>query len=549
MNFLNNGNLQALMIIFENEGYEIRVVGGAVRDFLNNTVCKDIDLCTDATPDEMMAVAKKHNLHVIPTGIKHGTITFMINHEPFEVTTLRVDVETDGRHAEVEFTRSFEEDAKRRDLTINAMSMDRHGKIYDYFDGTEDLRKGRIAFVGDAETRIKEDYLRILRFYRFMGRFGNLDRYMEMNHKVLMSSEEIHDGLRKISGERIWMELKKIMTGGYARQIVHVMIETGILHVCLGLPTTYKNGSFQLNYTPYYFSQMNAAMEPFKRNPQEFEIVPAAMLASFYPLEVTEDNNPTYPLRHLGSVYDFVDCIIDRLKMSSLEQEAFRYAFSALVHTLELPKYSFNSLLRYALVESTYQKPVLVKMGTVIRAGIMRKMSGIIVDESEVFRMYNTMTNAKLPMVTGQDLIKLGAKPGPQLGILIRYFRLIMATSYDSSRNRYSLTVEDIMEAMTKTDLSEIYIENVVIINHEKQLDVDMKKVSDPVKTEYWLKQYETVRDFYQETVKHDSNLIDIECDLSEFPNSNVAIMLLWENKDAAMISKLTFGTPSASMF
>ena len=133
---------------------------------------KDIDLATDATPDEMQKMFDSAGVRHIPTGIEHGTITAVINGEEFEVTTLRADVETDGRRAEVEFVRSWEEDAKRRDLTYNAMSMDFEGNLYDYHGGMDDLQDKVTRFVGDPEERIKEDYLRTLRYFRFQGRLA-----------------------------------------------------------------------------------------------------------------------------------------------------------------------------------------------------------------------------------------------------------------------------------------------------------------------------------------------------------------------------------------
>lgn len=202
-----NENAKILGQMFSDAGFEIRLVGGAVRDFLRGHEPKDLDFCTDATPDEMQAIAKRHNVTFVPTGIQHGTATLVINHEPFEVTTLRIDTDTDGRHADVEFTRSFELDAERRDLTINAMSMDFDGVIHDYFGGREDLEANVVRFVGDAEKRIQEDYLRILRFFRFAARFD-----AQMDPVTLQTIERMAVGLDQISRERVWMEMSKLFS-------------------------------------------------------------------------------------------------------------------------------------------------------------------------------------------------------------------------------------------------------------------------------------------------------------------------------------------------
>lgn len=200
-------NLFRIEKMFREAGHEIRIVGGAVRDILRNEKPKDIDLATTATPDEMRVIGKKASVTVVATGEVHGTMTFVINHEPYEITTLRIDEVSNGRHAEVVFTRSFEEDAARRDLTFNSMSMDFDGVIHDYFGGREDLEANVVRFVGDAEKRIQEDYLRILRFFRFAARFD-----AQMDPVTLQTIERMAVGLDQISRERVWMEMSKLFS-------------------------------------------------------------------------------------------------------------------------------------------------------------------------------------------------------------------------------------------------------------------------------------------------------------------------------------------------
>ncbi|MFM9154182.1 MAG: CCA tRNA nucleotidyltransferase, partial [Methylocystis sp.] len=169
---LNDLKLKRLFSCLSNTGEESRIVGGAIRDVLCGKTPQEIDLATIALPESVMRAAEQSGYKVVPTGIEHGTVTIIIDGQPFEVTTLRTDVETDGRYAKVTFGNSFEEDAKRRDFTINALSLSQNGVIYDYVNGLVDLKSGRVRFIGDPETIINEYFLRILRFFRFSASHG-----------------------------------------------------------------------------------------------------------------------------------------------------------------------------------------------------------------------------------------------------------------------------------------------------------------------------------------------------------------------------------------
>lgn len=221
-------SLRRLAALFHEDGFAVRVVGGAVRDTLLGVPVKDIDIATTAEPEEMLQIAKRHGLKVIPTGLQHGTVTFVVDGDDFEVTTTRIDVEVDGRHAEVAWTRSFEEDAARRDFTINAMSVDMEGNLYDYFGGVDDLKDGLVRFVGDARERIQEDYLRILRFFRFIGKFPEPPERLDVDAMSAILVEL--SGLQKISGERIWAELSKIIKGDHCETILIEMAQMGVLY-------------------------------------------------------------------------------------------------------------------------------------------------------------------------------------------------------------------------------------------------------------------------------------------------------------------------------
>ena len=169
--FLENDCLRRVVHAVETAGGQVRVVGGCVRDALAGRPLGDIDLATTLPPEAVMATAQAAGLKAIPTGIEHGTVTVVCERQPFEITTLRRDVKTDGRHAEVAFTTDWREDAARRDFTINALSCTLEGEVFDYFGGVDDLRAGRVRFVGNPLHRIKEDVLRILRFFRFQAYF------------------------------------------------------------------------------------------------------------------------------------------------------------------------------------------------------------------------------------------------------------------------------------------------------------------------------------------------------------------------------------------
>ncbi len=221
-------------------GFSLRLVGGAVRDIILGETPKDFDFATDATPAEMRTVAADAGFGCIATGEQHGTMTIVVDGEVFEVTTLRIDVETDGRHAEVEFTRSFEEDAARRDLTFNAMSMDFDGNLFDYFDGQKDLQDRVVRFVGVARDRVEEDYLRILRYFRFMARF---DARGDAAVFEMLLDPAIHEGLRKISVERFWLEMSKLFKAPAGAKVTLLMEGLGIIDT-IGLPGFMNQDTF-----------------------------------------------------------------------------------------------------------------------------------------------------------------------------------------------------------------------------------------------------------------------------------------------------------------
>lgn len=204
---------------------ETRFVGGCVRDALLERVIGDMDLATIAKPEQVIDLLSKENILVIPTGIDHGTVTAVINKIPFEITTLRKDVTTDGRRATVSFSSDWEEDALRRDFTINAMSVDMQGKLYDYYQGQQDLKNKTLRFIGDATQRIREDYLRILRYFRFAS---TLDWELH-DEETLQACAVLAPHLQSLSRERVQSELYKLLLGPGAMRVLRLMKKYDIL--------------------------------------------------------------------------------------------------------------------------------------------------------------------------------------------------------------------------------------------------------------------------------------------------------------------------------
>ncbi len=219
-----------ILQIIGGEGGEARFVGGCVRDKICGRPVNDIDIATTLTPDQVTKLFEKREIMVIPTGIQFGTVTIIVYGESYEITTLRKDIKCFGRHAEVEFSQKFEDDSARRDFTFNALYMDQDEKVYDYHDGIRDLENGVVRFIGSAEARITEDYLRILRMFRFHAGFGKGDI---IGHN-LEACIKHRDGLDAISGERIKEEVKKMFSYGNDH-IMLTMLETGIIQKIFNL--------------------------------------------------------------------------------------------------------------------------------------------------------------------------------------------------------------------------------------------------------------------------------------------------------------------------
>jgi len=230
--------------IFNGNGSDVlRIVGGAIRNFLLGKKITDYDLSCVLPPNEVIAILERNNLRYTTVGIAFGTIVAIVNKKTFEITSTREDIQTDGRHAIVKYIGDFEKDSSRRDFTFNALYLDFHGKIYDYHDGINDLRLGMVRFIGDTDLRIREDYLRILRFFRFFGSYGTFLDNAGLEY-CIMHKEMI----KNLSGERIRNEMLKILDSDYSIKALKTMETNGILQIATGL------SDFDFEYLEIFYS-------------------------------------------------------------------------------------------------------------------------------------------------------------------------------------------------------------------------------------------------------------------------------------------------------
>jgi poly(A) polymerase len=229
--WLRDGPLPRLLDVLDRNGEEARVVGGAVRNELLGEPVGDIDIATTAVPDEVMRRAAAAGFKPVPTGVEHGTVTVVVDGTPFEVTTLREDVETFGRHARVAFGRNWQHDAERRDFTMNALYASRDGTVHDHVGGLDDLKGRRVRFIGDPAKRIAEDYLRILRFFRFHAAYGDGGHPDPAGLSACIAGRA---GIETLSRERVRAEMLKLLVGTHAVPALVSMSESGLLVTVLG---------------------------------------------------------------------------------------------------------------------------------------------------------------------------------------------------------------------------------------------------------------------------------------------------------------------------
>ncbi|MCL1629586.1 CCA tRNA nucleotidyltransferase [Roseibaca sp. V10] len=225
--WLDNDRTQTVLDLLTGAGHAAYAVGGCVRNAALGEAVTDVDIATSARPETVIALATSAGLRAVPTGLAHGTVTLIAGGEGFEVTTFRRDVATDGRHAEVAFSDRIEDDAARRDFTMNALYADAAGHVLDPLGGMDDLRARRLRFVGDPAQRIAEDYLRILRFFRFHAQYGDPDHGLDADGLAACAAGV--DGLARLSAERVTSELRKLLSARDPAPSVAAMDHAGVL--------------------------------------------------------------------------------------------------------------------------------------------------------------------------------------------------------------------------------------------------------------------------------------------------------------------------------
>jgi poly(A) polymerase len=374
-------------------GVETRAVGGAVRNALLGEKVKEIDLATTAPPETAMALARKAGLKAVPTGLEHGTVTVIADSVPFEVTTLRRDVETFGRHATVAFTQDWEEDARRRDFTLNALYAGSDGTVFDPLGVYEDLIAGRVRFIGTAEERIKEDYLRILRFFRFNAYYGK----GELDPEGLRASVRLRGGLAQLSAERIAAELKRLLVAPQALRGVEALFDYGLLTALLGgVPRLER------------FRRVLAIEAALKRAPDA--MVRLAALAVF----VLED------AQRLGA----------RLRLSKAEQAVL--ALGGVDHDEHgLPDEAAAKRVLYRLGQADFAAFVLIAWAD----------SGASPDDANWRSALGLPERWQAPSfpLRGTDIVAAGDLEGPEIGAVLRRLEA------DWAEGGFALTREELL--------------------------------------------------------------------------------------------------------
>lgn len=362
-----------VMEVLKSDGGDARFVGGCVRDALVNRPVLDIDIATPLKPDEVIARLNAAKIKHAPTGLKHGTVTAIVDGHPFEITTLRVDVNPFGRHAEVAFTDDWEKDAARRDFTINAMSATMDGDVYDPFNGVEHLRQGRIIFVGDAEQRIREDILRILRFFRFYAHFGQGRPDM----RALLACSRLAGGIVKLSAERIRQETFKLLESDRSAEVWKIMMHAGVTTYFLPEATAVT-----------VLSRLIALEEDLHHQGKAFVIRRLAAL-----LDVTQNS--------LRAVIKALKLSNEQaLQLSSLAAPEWKVSLRMSVQEVQRLVYRLdNDMARSLLLLAAAREDTVENL-------------------DELYRAATSFRAPRFPLI-GDDVMKLGWKEGPDVGRIL----------------------------------------------------------------------------------------------------------------------------------
>ncbi|MBO0130817.1 CCA tRNA nucleotidyltransferase [Agrobacterium burrii] len=376
--------LKRIFTLLNADGGEVRIVGGAVRNALMDLPVVDVDMATTLTPDVVVQRAKAAGIKAVPTGIEHGTVTLVIDGEGFEVTTLRRDVETNGRHAQVAFGTDWQTDAERRDLTINALYANEKGEIIDLIDGLPDVETGTVRFIGDAAMRIAEDYLRILRFFRFFAHYGS----GRPDADGLRASARAKDKLGTLSAERVWSETKKLLSARDPSRALLWMRQSGVLAEIL--PETEKWGIDAIHGLVATEQSLGWAVDPMLR------------LAAIVPPDK-----------------DRLAALATRLRLSKAEAGYLAHWASAPVIDPEMKETALDRLLYRQGVEGvrTRLKIALASARADVSAGdaAMQKVARLstLLTRAEKFK------KPGFPL-SGADVMAAGVEAGPKVGEVLK---------------------------------------------------------------------------------------------------------------------------------
>ena len=368
----------AVLDALESTGAQVRFVGGCVRDALLGRPVQDIDIATDAVPDKVIQALEDASIKVVPTGLSHGTVTAVAGSRPFEVTTLRRDEETDGRRATVAFTDNWEEDAARRDFTMNAMSLSRDGELFDPFGGESDLRAGHVRFVGPPEDRIREDVLRILRFFRFHAHYGR----GTLDPDALAACRALANLLPRLSAERVWTELRRLLAAADPADVLAAMQQAGVLPVVL---------------------PEGVAIERFRR------LINAEAAAADTLPELARPD----PVRRFAVLLDTdetgADAAARRLKLSTADRD--RMTDLAATWTSP-PDVSTDAAVRHALYRMGSDRFVDAALAQWPATGSAEPWMGALTLAAH-------WDPPRFPL-SGKDVTALGVEPGPHVGRALR---------------------------------------------------------------------------------------------------------------------------------
>lgn len=368
--WLNDPGLRQILSALKAVGGEARPVGGAVRDALLGQPVKEVDLAVNLPPEKVTELLTQAGIKVVPTGFDHGTVTAVLDHKGYELTSLRRDIKTDGRHATVAFTNDWQEDAARRDFTMNSLYVDAQGMLFDYFGGRSDLALGHVRFIGDAHERIKEDVLRILRFFRFYAWLGKGD----VDTAGLQACCQMASLLPQLSVERVWREITKLLAAPNPLPAWKLMLDGKILmHILPEAIDMLRLGAL-------------FAIE------QKYEIPPSPLvrLAALLPKD-----------------YKLVAFVAQRMKTSKREQDALR--------TLAI----LPGLMRGKLDPVPFRRSLYEYGADAARDGaVLVASESPSADLEPVLALASEWEKPIFP-VQGDDVLKLGVNPGPEVGAIL----------------------------------------------------------------------------------------------------------------------------------